>query len=185
MGTTAFWAIAVCFLSAMTAQTAYLMHQMSFLGQTLGTAGAASAVSLTAGASIAGRLSLGSIVDRLDKRYSTMALLFFQALAVLSLAFSNHVAVLYLGTFAFGLTMGGILMMQTLLISECFGMVSFATISGTAGLFIASGSALGPAIAGFIFDATQSYRIAFTILAAVSLMGALAIYFARPPAQSQ
>lgn len=185
MGTTAFWAIVVCFLSAMTVQTAYLMHQMSFLGQTLGTAGAASAVSLTAGASIAGRLSLGSFVDRLDKRYSTMALLFFQALAVLSLAFSNHVAVLYLGTFAFGLTMGGILMMQSLLIGECFGMVSFATISGTTGLFIASGSALGPAIAGFIFDATQSYRIAFAIFAVVSLMGSLAIYFARPPAQSQ
>jgi MFS family permease len=182
MGTTTFWAIVGSFLAAMTAQTAYLMHQISFLSQTLGVAGAASAVSLTAGASIAGRLALGTLVDRIDKRYATMGLLFFQAAAVLSLAFSTHAAVLYLGTFAFGLTMGGILMMQSLITGECFGMVSFATISGALGLFIASGSALGPAIAGFIFDATQSYQIAFAIFAAISLLGSVLVLFAKPPA---
>ncbi|MBW2324606.1 MAG: hypothetical protein JRF41_14045, partial [Deltaproteobacteria bacterium] len=176
MGTATFWAIVASFVLAMTAQVSYLMHQISFLSQTLGTTGAASAVSLTAGASIAGRLTLGTFVDRIDKRYVAMGLIFFQALAVLSLAFSNHVVVLYLGTFAFGITMGGILMMQSLIIGECFGMVSFAT-----GLFIACGSAFGPAIAGFIFDATQSYRIAFIIFAVISFVSALAVYFAKPP----
>ena len=182
MSTTAFWAIVGSFLLAMTAQVAYIMHQISFLSQTLGATGAASAVSLTAGASIAGRVALGTIVDRIDKRHATMGLLLCQAAAVLALAFSNHVAVLYLGTFTFGLTMGGILMMQSLLIGECFGMVSFATISGAIGLFVASGSALGPAIAGFIFDATQSYRIAFTIFASISLLGAVLVLFAKPQA---
>ena len=182
MGTAAFWAIALSFLAAMTAQVAYLMHQISFLSQTLGASGAASAVSLTAGASIAGRLALGTLVDRIDKRYATMGLLFFQAAAVLSLAFFNHVVVLYAGTFTFGLTMGGILMMQSLITGECFGMVSFATISGTIGLFVGGGSALGPAIAGFIFDATQSYQIAFAIFAAISLLGAVLILFAKPQA---
>jgi len=182
--TTAFWAIVVAFLLAMTGQVAYLVHQMSFLSQTLGSAGAASAVSLTAAASIIGRLSLGAFIDRYDKRYVTMCLLFIQGLTLLALAISNHVLVLYLGTFAFGLTMGCILMMQSLIMGECFGMVSFATVAGTAGLFISCGAALGPTIAGFIFDVTQSYGSAFTIFAAASLMSALAVFFAKPPKQN-
>ena len=181
MRTLAFWSIVVAFFLAMTGQVAYLVHQMSFLSETLGLAGAASAVSITAGASIAGRLSLGSVIDRLDKRYVTMGLCLIQALAILSLAYSNHVSVLYLGTLAFGLTMGSILMMQSLIIGECFGLVSFGTVSGSVGLFVSSGAAIGPTIAGVIYDATHSYQKAFIIFAAVSLMAMLAIFFAKPP----
>lgn len=39
----------------------------------------------------------------------------------------------------------------------------------------------GPSIAGFIFDATRSYRTAFTIFAAMSFVAILVIYFAKPP----
>jgi cyanate permease len=43
-----------------------------------------------------------------------------------------------------------------------------------------SGAAFGPTIAGLIYDATQSYRIAFTIFAAMSMVAILVIFFARP-----
>ena len=110
-----------------------------------------------------------------------MVCFLIQGSAVLALAYTSHVAVLYLGTFAFGFTMGGILMMQSLIIGECFGFVSFGTVSGWTGLFSMSGSACGPVVAGLIFDATQSYRMAFTIFAIASVMAMLAIFFARPP----
>ncbi|MBL7212613.1 MAG: MFS transporter [Desulfobacteraceae bacterium] len=116
----------------------------------------------------------------MDKRYVTMGLCLIQALAILSLAYSNHISVLYLGTLAFGLTMGSILMMQSLIIGECFGLVSFGTVSGSVGLFVSSGAAIGPTIAGVIYDATDSYRKAFIIFAAVSLMAMVAIFFAKP-----
>jgi cyanate permease len=44
-----------------------------------------------------------------------------------------------------------------------------------------SGAAFGPSIAGFIFDATGSYQMAFTIFAAMSVVAILVIYFAKPP----
>ena len=182
--TLSFWSIVVAFFLAMTGQVAYLVHQMSFLSQTLGLAGAASAVSITAGASIFGRLLLGSVVDRLDKRYVTMGLFLIQALAVISLAYSDHVPVLYLGTLAFGLTMGCILMMQSLIIGECFGPASFGTVSGLVGLFVSTGAAIGPTMAGVIYDATVSYRNAFAIFAALSLMAMAAIFFAKQPLKS-
>jgi len=181
MKTLAFWSIVFSFLLAMTGQIAYLMHQMSFLTRSLGLAGATSAVGITAGASIFGRLLLGTVIDRLDKRYASMILFSIQGTAVLALAYSNHVLVLYMGTFAFGLTMGSILMMQSLIIGECFGLVSFATVSGAAGVFVATGGAAGPAIAGFIYDVTQSYTVPFTIFGAASLFAVFTIIFAKVP----
>ncbi|UCH19793.1 MAG: hypothetical protein JSU83_14605, partial [Deltaproteobacteria bacterium] len=97
----------------------------------------------------------------------------------------NHVVILYLGTFAFGLTMGSIIMSQSLIIGECFGLVSFATVSGVAGLFTLSGAAFGPTIAGFIYDATHSYQMAFTIFAVLSIIAMFVILFARPPSVVQ
>jgi MFS family permease len=138
-------------------------------------------VSITTGASIIGRLFLGSIADRMDKRFMAMSCFLIQGAAVFSMAYFRQVVVLYLGTFAFGLTMGGIVMMQWLLIGECFGMVSFGTISGLVGLFSTSGSAFGPAIAGLIYDATQDYRIAFTIFGGASFLTIVAVLFARQP----
>jgi MFS family permease len=179
--TIAFWSIVIAFLLALAGQIAFLVHQVSFLSPYLGVTGAATAVSITAGASIVGRLILGTFVDRCDKRYVTMVCFMVQAVAMLTLAHYNHVIILYLGTFAFGLTMGSIIMMQSLIIGECFGLFSFATVSGLAGLFTMSGAAFGPTIAGLIYDAAQSYRMAFTIFAAMSMVAILVIYFAKPP----
>ncbi|MBI5550313.1 MAG: MFS transporter [Desulfobacterales bacterium] len=184
MRTVAFWAIVSAFFLAMICQVAYLVHQISFLSKSMGLAGAASAVSLTAAASIAGRLILGVFIDPLDKRHVTMGLLLLQGAAILGLAYSTHTVVLYLGTFIFGLTMGSIIMTQSLITAECFGMISFATVSGLVGMFVAVGSAIGPAIAGMIYDATQSYHVAFTFFAVVSVLSSVAILFAKPPASS-
>jgi sugar phosphate permease len=179
--TAAFWSIVTAFLLALSGQIAFLVHQVSFLSQTLGLAGAARAVSLTAGASILGRLFMGPIADRSDKRFVAMFCFLVQGIAVLLMAHYRQVAVLYLGTLAFGLTMGGIVMMQSLLIGECFGMVSFGTISGLSGMFSLTGAAFGPMIAGLIFDTAQDYRIAFTIFAGASFLAMAAVFFARPP----
>ena len=179
--TVAFWSIVIAFLLALAGQIAFLVHQISFLSQYLGISGAATAVSITTGASIVGRLWLGTFVDRCDKRYVSMVCFLIQGIAVFTLAHYHHAVVLYLGTLAFGLIMGNIIMMQSLIIGECFGLVSFATVSGMAGVFTISGAAFGPGMAGIIFDATGSYQIAFNIFAAMSVIAILAIYFAKPP----
>jgi cyanate permease len=77
--------------------------------------------------------------------------------------------------------MGSIIMSQSLIIGECFGLVSFATVSGVAGLFTLSGAAFGPTLAGLIYDATHSYQLAFIIFAALSIIALFVILFAKPP----
>jgi cyanate permease len=72
-------------------------------------------------------------------------------------------------------------MLQSLIIGECFGLVSFATVSGAIGLFSMPGAAFGPMIAGLVFDATQSYAAAFTFFAMVSFLAIALIFFAKVP----
>lgn len=182
--TTAFWAISIAFMLALAGQIAYLVHQVSFLSQYLGVQQAAATVSMTTAASILGRFMLGFFIDRMDKRYVTMACVLLQGAAVLTLAFSSHTVILYLCTFVFGLTMGPLLMMQSLITGECFGIPSFATVSGAIGAITIPGAAFGPVIAGLIFDATQSYTLSFLLFASVGFLSAGIIYFARPPVQT-
>ncbi|HJO62180.1 MAG: hypothetical protein QF876_10715 [Desulfobacterales bacterium] len=58
---------------------------------------------MTAGAGIVGRLFSGVFVDRCDKRYVIIACLFIQGLAIIMLAYNNHIVILYLCTVALGL----------------------------------------------------------------------------------
>ncbi|MBU3916269.1 MFS transporter, partial [bacterium] len=181
MMTRAFWAIVIAFSLALCVQIAFLIHQISFLSQYMGKTGAATAVSLTSGASIIGRLFLGTVVDHFDKRHTAMLCFLGQSIAVITLAYSQNIIVLYLCTFAFGLSMGSMLMMMPLITGECFGMVSFGSVSGLIGLFSTSGAAFGPMIAGLIFDATQNYQLAFIIFASFGLLATVIIPLAKPP----
>jgi cyanate permease len=46
---------------------------------------------------------------------------------------------------------------------------------------VTAGTFLGPIIAGFFYDVTKSYTIAFGVFALVSLMATLLMFFAKPP----
>jgi len=121
-------------------------------------------------------------IDRRPLRQAVLAMVcFFISGGASSLWPISFGGVLYLGTLAFGLTMGGIVMLQPLLIGECFGLVSFGTITGLAGLFSVSGRPSPGHRRPDFMNATQDYRIAFTIFAAASLLAMVAVFFARPP----
>jgi cyanate permease len=46
---------------------------------------------------------------------------------------------------------------------------------------VTAGTFLGPIIAGFFYDVTKSYTIAFGVFAVVSLAATLFMFFAKPP----
>jgi MFS family permease len=181
MRTGAFWAISFAFFLVLSGQIAFMIHEISFLGPLLGTAGAATAVSLTSGTSFCGRFLVGSFVDRADKRVVAVICFLLQGGAVLTAAHSTHALPLYLCVMVFGLTMGNIIMIQPLIIGEFFGTASFGRVSGLVTLFTTTGSAFGPLIAGLLFDHTQSYKAGFSITAVNYLLASAVVLLARVP----
>ncbi len=181
--TSAFWAILVAFVLALLAQTGFVLHQIAFLTDKLGSANrAALALSTTALGSILARFVVGQFADRMDKRRLAALLFTIQAMAVLGLLAFDNTIVTYLMVMVVGFTIGNVYMMQTLLVAELFGVVSMGTVFGIVGLAAQIGSGLGPGLIGLIEDRTGSYPTAFIVGAVLMLVAAVVVLAARPPA---
>ena len=160
---------------ALATQTAVLIHQLSFLAQDdkLGSGGAAAlAVTTTTIGSIVARLIVGMFADAWDKRRLTMLLFVVQGLAVFAYTFVGDPVTIYAVALTFGFTIGNVYMMQSLLVGEIFGMVSFATIMGVVTLSGQGGSAVGLVFMGWLHDRSGGYDAPFIVLAAVNLAAA-------------
>ncbi|MBT5775555.1 MAG: MFS transporter [Dehalococcoidia bacterium] len=181
MRTTSFWAVLLAFTMVLISQTGFVIHQVSFLEERLGSRNAAAlALSTTAAGSIIARLIVGLFADAIDKRWLTVVLFAVQASAVLLVLRTENVAATYALTLTFGFTIGNIYMMQSLLVSEIFGMVSFGAVFGIVALAGQAGSGLGPFVVGFLEDRTGSYDAPFTIAALVTYAAAFVVLQARP-----
>lgn len=185
--TVAFWAIIVAFALALATQTSVLIHQLSFLQQAdkLGSRGAAAlAVTTTTIGSIIARLIVGMFADGFDKRRMAVGFFVTQALAVFLYVHVTGTVAIYGVALVFGFTIGNIYMMQSLLVGDLFGMMSFGTVFGVVSLAGQVGSGIGLVFMGWLHDRTGSYVEPFTILAAVNLVAAGVLTFARRPAGS-
>jgi MFS family permease len=180
--TVGFWAVFIGFAMALATQTAVLIHQLSFLGEPgkLGSRGAAAlAVTTTTIGSIVARLIVGQFADRLDKRWLTVTLFVLQASAVFAYVHVDSVVGIYVVALVFGFTIGNVYMMQSLLVGELFGVMSFGAIYGVVALAGQAGSGGGLVFMGWMHDRTDGYTVPFTVLAVVNLVAAAVITGAR------
>jgi len=182
--TTSFWVIALCFGAMLFTQTGFLIHQLAFLRQQIGAL-APYAVSVTAFGSVVGRLVVGSFADRVQKRAVSQGIFLLQAAALLALISAEHTAVLLACAFVFGLTMGNVYMMQSLLAADLFGMASFGTVFGMVQLLTSLMGALGPMALGILFDQLGGYVPAIQMLLPIPVCAALLLGLLRPPAAPQ
>lgn len=186
MGTAGFWAVFLAFLLVLIAQTGYIIHQVSFLEERLGSRSeAAFTLSVTAFGSIVARLLVGIFADGVDKRLLTVILFVVQATCTLLIVSIDNVATTWVLTLIFGFTIGNIYMMQSLLVGELFGMVSFGSLFGLISFAGQLGSALGPIGVGFLHDQSDGYGLPFAVTAAITYCAAVVILFARPQKAAQ
>lgn len=129
---------------------------------------------------LSGRLLVGWISDRIDRRRAVVLALALQVTAFLGFAGADGLAMLYPAAVAFGFGYGGAVAVFPALVADYFGRASAGTIVGR--MFASAGSmaAVGPYVAALIFDGTGSYRMAFAI--AAGLNGLAMILATRLPA---
>jgi MFS family permease len=80
----------------------------------------------------------------------------------------------------FGFANGSCVSSQSPLVALLFGLSSHGVILGFLSFGFTTGGAFGPWLAGYIFDATGSYRLAFLMCAGVSLTGLILTMFLKP-----
>ncbi len=133
---------------------------------------AASILSIVAGTSVIGRVSMGFISDRIGLRRALVACVVVLTLALIWLLFAQEIWMFYVFAVVFGVADGSIVPLQNLIAAELFGLSSLGIILATLMFCGTTGGAVGALLAGSIFDVTGSYSLAFLICV---IMGALAI----------
>jgi MFS family permease len=134
---------------------------------------AAGLLSIISGCSVIGRLSIGFIADRIEARRTLAACLFVITLALIWILFAREIWMFYVFAVVFGVAYGGIISLQSLIPAELFGLSSLGIIYGSLDLLSTTGAAVGPLLAGSIFDVTGSYRLAFLICLVLSALAVI------------
>jgi len=180
--TLTFWLIAAAFFSMNFSQAGTLQHQMNHLTDIgIPVATAATAVGAVGFGSAVGKFFFGWLCDKIQAKYAATISFTIQlaAIAVLvTLKETSPAAMIWLYVALFGFGMGGWMPTMAMLISSNFGLDSYGAIFGMLTLAHLLSAAIGPLVAGYLFDATQTYVgvfIIFLVLYAVSIPLMLAV----------
>jgi MFS family permease len=87
---------------------------------------------------------------------------------------------LYLFAVVFGLGYGGMIVSQSPIVAELFGLRAHGAILGAVVFGATTGGAIGPLVAGRIFDIIGNYQPVFLIYAGVSIISVILTVLLRP-----
>jgi MFS family permease len=169
----AFWTISIPFALALVAQVGFIVHQIALLEPKIGRASAGGAVSLMTFMAIAGRLALGTIIDRFDPRLVAAVSLVSQAAALSVLLQTDALPIVLAACAVFGLSVGTTITLPPLIIHREFSAPSFVVVMGLSNAISGTVGALGPGLAGLVrawsggYDAVLVLCIAFELAAAI------------------
>ena len=180
--TSAFWLLTAIFTLTWLVIFMPLVHLVPF-AEDLGISHyrAAMTISVIGFAGFAGRVAIGPISDRIGRRQTLALCLVFQALSFIGFTFSHGLNLLYTAAGIFGFSYGGLTALFPALIGDFFGRVAIGAIVGFIFAIAGSPSAFGPLVAGAIYTATKSYRLAFELGAVVNLGALSMVAFLRRP----
>ncbi len=146
---------------------------------------AAGMLSLIGAGSIVGRLLMGGTADRVGSRRA-LIITFAVLVAALSwLLVANSIGLLYLFAGIYGFAHGSFFALVSPLLAELFGVRSLGIILGMVLAFGQAGGAVGPIVAGHIFDVTGSYQLAFIVMLIAAAIGLILSTLLKPVKASQ
>ena len=140
---------------------------------------AATVLSMVGVAAIVGRVLMGIVSDRIGRRFAVIICALVQSVAVLWIIWAHDFWMLQLFAILFGFAYSGMSPSMAALISDTFGVGRIGTILGVLEIGFGLGSAVGPAIGGYIFDVSGSYSMAFLLWTTAMLAAALVAFLIR------
>lgn len=181
LSTSRFWLPLLCMLPMMLAFSAVQFNIGVYAGDLgFGADVAARLVAISSVCMVLGKFFFGGLGDRLDHRLLFWISLAFMASAMLVLQTETSLTVLTLGMICVGLSGGGLLPLLGLIFGARFGVASFGRVMGLVMLSLTIGAA-GPLFAGWIYDLTGAYDLAFLCFLALFLPAGIAMRWLRPP----
>jgi MFS family permease len=173
--TWSFWAISLAALLQAMVQNAVIVHIMPYL-TTVGFARTlasliASAIPL---ASVAGRMGIGFVGDKFNKKWTLVIGFGMVSLGTLSLSYVDFGAWLIVPfIILLGVGWGCTVTVRSLLVREYFGTSRYGSIFGIYMGVLCIGSIIGPPLAGWVYDTYGSYKEAWLVYVGLTIVSAI------------
>jgi MFS family permease len=181
-GTPTFWLVLVSLFAVSFASSGVGLHLVPHLTQQgLSSRQAVGAISVLSASGAVGALALGFLADRFPVRVMMGLVYLLGAASVTVLTLADTVAETYLFAVLHGIASSGVNVLAPTLLASYYGRWSLGSLHGVSRAFQVTGFALGPLLAGLVYDATGSYRSAFVYFALVAVASALLMFLSRRP----
>ena len=179
-----FWILCGSQLSVMLCLMTVMIHVVPHAtDRGMAPAVAATILSCIGAVSIAGRLTIGTLVDRLGGKRALMICFAVLLSSFVVLQAGGATWMLFVFAAVYGFAHGGFFTVMSPTLAEYFGTGSHGVIFGIV-LFSGNiGGAIGPLLAGGLFDATGTYDVAFVILTAFGVLGLVLVALLKPMAR--
>ncbi|MFN3387576.1 MAG: MFS transporter [Allosphingosinicella sp.] len=179
-----FVGLAVAAFALMIGITALLIHFVPILSSAgLSTAQAAGAASLVGIGSLVGRLGCGYLLDRVNGALlGGAAFLLPAAVAISLIVFEGGIGGAMVIAFVLGMCIGGEVDVLAYLTSRYFGLAHYGTLFGILVGIQNLAFAIGPPLAGFLYDRNGSYDLFLAICVPLFVLAAgLVVSLGRYP----
>ena len=182
LATASFWFLYLGSMARAVTMTAVVIHEVAYL-EDIGFSSEVAARALAAMVfiSLIGRFCFGWLGDAFEKRKIFIATMLLQILGLIILDQVRTMTQLWVFVVVYAIGYGGAIPVWTAMRAEYFGRRRFATLQGIMQFLSMPATVLGPVYAGWVFDLTKSYHIAFLSFVASLSLGVVFIYFARRP----
>ena len=149
----------------------------------ISAAGAANLLAIISGLATVGRFVLASAAKKMgNKKVFIVGFILMSVAALWLLPVSKEWELcLFAAVFGFGFGAG---VSISPLIAELFGLGSHGLLLGVNVLCYSLGAAAGPVVAGYLFDVTGGYALAFLACAAAGILGLICTAFIANPRQN-
>lgn len=135
--------------------------------------------------SLAGRVLMGWLADIINRKYVMIFIYLIVATAIFSLLLPPFPGRIYVFAVVFGIGLGGDYMIIPLMAGDLFGVRALGRVMGI--ILVADGVAdsFFPVLVGFLYnEETQSYKLGFSVLIGIALIGAFILFFLPKSKQS-
>lgn len=176
-----FWVLCVALLGFGFCLQTIMVHVVSYaMGLGISAPSAVSILAAIGATTIIGKPVMGTAGDRIGNKPAIMIGLVLMSAALLWLLPSREMWMFYLFAAFFGFAYGGISAMMSPVVADLFGLRSHGVIFGVVAFSTTMGGAIGPFVAGYIFDVTSSYNLAIIICIVVSFVAWMVTLLLRP-----
>jgi len=178
----AFWLMGIVFFGVGLGLQMVIAHIVAYgEGRGLSPVVAAVILSTVTGGSIAGRIIMGMISDRIGRKMVLATSIFLEGTMIIWLIFVSHSWMVFVIAAIFGFGYGGHGTLIPALVGETLGLRHMGAILGAAVCFWGIGGSIGVILAGYVFDVTHSYSTAFAIGAVAMMMALATTFLVRQP----